>query len=289
METWLIFTIASVFFSWFTNFIFKVIWKRNYDTSYVLFLRYIISSILAWLFYLYNYWFLNIGFNIIYILLWIWLIKAILNFFIWVFKVEWLKYIDISLFMPIYKTIWIILVTLSSFIIFNETLSDKNIIWILIWILVPIFLINKKENSLQINLKKWIIYTITWTMLLTVSSSINKYVVIESMNIELFTFIWLSLWIVVSYIKYKKDERNITNLYNIKWIYLVSFILWLLSFLTTISFMYALKWNLAVVYTLNSFSILIPIVLSVIFYKEKMTLKKVLVILLSMISVIFFI
>jgi uncharacterized membrane protein len=50
-----------------------------------------------------------------------------------------------------------------------------------------------------------------------------------------------------------------------------------------------MEWNLAIVSTITSFSILIPIVLSVIFYKEKMTYKKAFVIFLSIISIILFI
>ena len=59
-----------------------------------------------------------------------------------------------------------------------------------------------------------------------------------------------------------------------------------MSFLT---FTKAVEWNLAIVYTINSFSILVPIILSVIFYKEEMTYKKAFVIFLSVISMLLFI
>jgi uncharacterized membrane protein len=52
---------------------------------------------------------------------------------------------------------------------------------------------------------------------------------------------------------------------------------------------HAVTWNFAVAFTINSFSILIPIILSIIFYWEHFNLKKWMVIVLSIVSILLFI
>jgi uncharacterized membrane protein len=83
----------------------------------------------------------------------------------------------------------------------------------------------------------------------------------------------------------KKHKKN----YSKKWIYTFWIILWVFQYLWFYTFTHAMGGNLSIVITINSFSILIPIILSVIFYKEEMTIKKWLVIWLSILSVVLFI
>jgi uncharacterized membrane protein len=67
------------------------------------------------------------------------------------------------------------------------------------------------------------------------------------------------------------------------------FLIGIFHFLAFMTFQKALTGNLAVVFTINSFSILIPIILSIIFYKDHFNKKKAFVIALSIVSIILFI
>ena len=90
-----------------------------------------------------------------------------------------------------------------------------------------------------------------------------------------------------SYRLFKKHKKKI--LYNDDGLIKFSLALSIVQVIAVYSFTRALAGNLAVVFTINSFSILIPIILSIIFYKEHFNFKKGLVIVLSIVSIILFI
>lgn len=289
MEPWLAFTFASILFSGLNTFLLKVVSQRNYDPTFIILIRYILWSVFALLVYIYSSWW-DFNFTLIYILTGLWFIKMFTSYFTAAFKIEWMRYLDSTIFLPIYKTFAIIFITIISLFAFSESLSNSAIAWILLWLLVPILLINKKESKIQLDLKKWLLFTFWSAISVSIWATINKYVNSGWFNAELFTFLFLFFWIFLASYKYKKSllkakDKN----YNTEWMYVFWLIFWLLTFLVSWTFIKALSWNLAVVYTMNSFSILIPIILSVIFYKEEMTFKKAFVIFLSIVSVILFI
>jgi uncharacterized membrane protein len=49
------------------------------------------------------------------------------------------------------------------------------------------------------------------------------------------------------------------------------------------------QWDVAIVYKIISYSLFIPIILSVIFYKEKITVKKWVAFLLTIVSILLFV
>ena len=289
MEPWLVFTFASILFAWLNTFLLKVVSQRNYNPNLVILIRYALWSVFALIVYFYSTWG-NFDLNFIYILLGLWFIKMFTSYFTTIFKIEWMRYLDSTIFLPIYKTFAIIFITIISLFFFSENLSYSAVIWIVLWLFVPILLINKKESTLQLDLKKWLLFTLWSAISVSIWATINKYVNVSWFNAEFFTFLFLFFGIFLTSLQYKRSLRNNkTKKYNTKWIYWFGLLFGLLTFLVSWTFIKAMSWNLAIVYTMNSFSILIPIILSVIFYKEEMTLKKAFVIFLSIVSVILFI
>ena len=133
----------------------------------------------------------------------------------------------------------------------------------------------------------WLILIIITSILSAIGSWISKEVMIQEYNVALYLFITSIFWFIFSVISYKLSKNKQNNSHKSMWkLSLLSWILYLSSYIT---FMYALQWNLAIVFTINSFSILIPIILSIIFYKEHFDFKKWCVILLSIISILLFI
>ncbi len=282
--------IASIFFAGTNAFMLKIMAERNYDKEFIFFIRYIIGSFLAWVLYFSTTKSFIGVFSIIGIMLFIWLIKAVASYFVSYFKVHSLENIDATLFFPLYKTFTLIAITSSSILLFWEWLDNKEIIALSIWFIVPILLVNKKEGKKQTNLQQGIKYIFLAGAMASFSATINKYVNILDFNIELFSFIFLSIGIFVSHENYRINKKRKRYIYvSEKELIWFSILMWVLIFWSTYTFIKALSWNLAVVYTINSFSILIPIILSVIFYKEEMTYKKAFVIFLSIVSVILFI
>ena len=287
METWLIWAIVVIFVSWLHNFTLKIAAERNYDVSVINFYSYLIGVIFLGVYLIYD--FKNIDFWNIYIIALLSFGNSLFFFLSMFSRVKAMKNVDTVIFFPLYKTFWPILVTIISLFFFKETLEINEIIWIIIWICVPLLLITSSENKRQKNLYLWIIFILITSVLTAFSGSMWKEIMVENLNIWLYLFIWSVFGLIFSIISYKFITNKNKNKYNKKWLLKISLISWILHLLSFISFSLALVWNFAVVFTIASFSILIPIILSIIFYKDHFDFKKGLVIILSIISIIMFI
>jgi len=266
---------------------FKVIAERWYSTKQVSFYSFSVASIVSVIMYIFfeGFSFSPLGLYTI----------IILSFFNVLFyytsilsRVESMRHIDTVIFYPIYKTIWPILVTLISVFVFLETLSLKEWFWILAGICVPLLLITKTENRIQKNLKLGCILIVVTAIFWTLSAVTPKLILQYGYNMNLFTCITFLFGIVFSGITYfleKKKEKKYTKTWLVKFSLLMGF----MHYLAFITFNYAMGWNFAIAFTINSFGILIPIILSIIFYGEHFNLKKGIVIALSIISILLFI
>ena len=286
MENWLIFAIANIFLSGLHNFSMKIAAEKKYDISIINLYSYAIWIIILWTYLLFNI--TEVSFNNIYIIIllafWNWLL-----FFLSMFsRVESMKNIDTVIFFPLYKTFWPIIVTIISVSFFKEILSIKEIIWIILWIIVPLLLITNSEKKRQKNLYVWVMLVLITAILTAFSSSMLKEARVQEYSIVLLLLFSSIFWLLFSIISYKYLKKKKMK-FNKKWIKKFSIISGFLHLLSFVTFTLALKWNLAIVFTIWSFSILIPIVLSIIFYKDHFNLKKWLVIILSIISIILFI
>ncbi len=266
----------------------KVMQKREYNVTFITLLSSISGLILSAIYCIYKYNFLwPIDWLLILSLLAFW--NTLFYFFSIQTKVKSLSYIDTTLFFPLYKTFAPIIVMWASYLFFKDTLSNIELIWILIWITVPLLLITKSENKLQSNLKLGLIFMIFTSILGATSAVFPKEAFNQNINMDVFTFFMFLFGTIITFISYFFLERWKKKVTLSKKILIFWFILWILYFVAVLTFNLAMEWNLAVVMTINSFSILIPIILSVIFYKEEMTKKKAFVIFLSIVSVILFI
>ena len=290
METWLIYAIASIFLAGIYSFLVKVASQRHYNPSLITAYNYLAATIFSGIYLL----FVDINWDNLWILIILSSIQVIFYVFSTLTRMESMKNIDSVLFFPLFKTISPILVTISGLIIFQEHLTLKELIWILVWITVPLLLISSREKTRQVNLKRGIMFLLYTSGLVLVSTLMIKQASELGLDILLFVFISSIVGTVTSLLSYKtfkkKDKKKwIDKKYNTKNIY--SFAAWL-GFFNVISFFTftkALEGNLAIAFTINSFSILIPIILSIIFYKDHFDMKKWFVIALSIVSVILFI
>lgn len=288
METYIIFALISMVFAWIFNFGFKIMAQRNYNVSYVSTISYTNSALISLLYIIFISQDLN--FSSFYLILGLAFMNTLFFFFSSLTRVRALQVVDTTIFFPLYKTLLPVMITLFSYFFLKESLSAKEFIWILLGISVPLLLITKPENKIQKNLKLWIILIILTSIFATISTVANKYVDLFNANIDIFIFVSYMLGTVVSVCSYKiHDTYKIQKEYNKKWIYTFSIILSIIQFISFTTFMHAMSWNLAIVITVHSFSILIPIILSVMYYGEQMTYKKAFVIFLSLISIILFI
>lgn len=285
METWLIYAIISIFAAGIHNFLLKVATEKNYNGSLTSLVWYSIWAVIAFFYFLYTggkidgwEWMIYFAFG-----------NVLFYFLSMLTRMEGMRNIDTVIFYPLYKTISPVLVTLVSFFFFQEVLTPKEWVGILIWILIPLMLITSNENKIQKNLKKGVLFVVFTSLFIGVSAAFSKWVMVEGANVELFIFLSMGLGALISGISYKFFHKNSKGSYNKDWMVKFGFLIGIFHFLAFTTFQKALTGNLAVVFTINSFSILIPIILSIIFYKDHFNKKKAFVIALSIISIILFI
>lgn len=287
METWMIWAIASVFTGWIFHFLWKITAERNYDASRVNYLSYIFGAVFMLLVLIHQRNF-DLGDNILLLsLIALWNVVFYSTSFLT--RVHAMKHIDTVIFFPLYKTFWPILVTFLSIFLFNESLTWKELLWILVWICVPLLLITKQENKIQNGLYIWVVMVIVTSILTTISSIMPKLIHEYSLDIFMFMFLTFIFGIPFSFLLWKFRKSNRKQEYNIKWVYMFSALMWVVNAVAFYTFIEAIRWNLAIAFTINSFAILIPIILSIIFYWEHFNLKKGIVIALSIISILLFI
>lgn len=209
-------------------------------------------------------------------------------------KVKSLDYIDSAIFFPLYKVFGPALVIVGGITFFNESFTLYETIGLVASLFVPLLLITKNENGRQVNLKKGIFYVLVTAAIGGVSAMTWKYGADISPNIwmyilagELFVLFSASLSLVKTH---KQNLRKpLLIIYNPLFIKMciVSAVVSVVAASSTV-FAFTSGGSLGIVYTINSLYILIPIVLSIIFYNEHWNARKVIAIILSIVALAFF-
>ena len=198
-----------------------------------------------------------------------------------------LKNISASLFFPLHKTVGSLLVLSYSFFIFSEHLTAHQVFGIILGILIPLILIHKSENALQINLKKGLLLMLIGTFFGVSSSSLGKVVTLYHLDPLLFIAISTFIGGVLSYLASKQTASNSTLIHSLHRIKRTGILSGLILFGSIYFFILATTGNLGIVYIINSFSILIPILLAFFIYQEHLNFRKVTAIFLTILSLVF--
>jgi len=283
LENYIIYAILSAVFAGLFSFVWKISAEKNHNSFVAIWYAFLASAFFAGILLLFEKW----NFEPLWLLLILALWNAIFYMISLVTRNSALKHIDSSIYFPIYKVLAGIIVTAMWVIIFKEELSLWELLWIIIWMFIPLILITKKENSIQKNLKQGVILAITWAIFWAITISFWKILVLNNLSPLAYVSIGGLVWWIVSLRLWGEKLWNIVKISHNK-MKRYALIWGLFLFLSMYTFIHAIKGNIAIAYTINSFSILIPILLSVIFYQEKLDTKKIIVILLSIVSIVLF-
>lgn len=289
MENWIILALFSWILAGIYSFCLKIVAERWYDTYIVTFYDYLIGAWISWLYLIYYLSYTDITLSHFLFNLMLAFINVTFFSLSIISRVEAMRNIDSVIFFPLYKTFWPILVTITSVFLFKEVLNLKEFLGIICGILVPLMLITKTENRIQKNLLLWVILVIATSILTTISSIGIKELMVRNLSVELFVFLSFAMGTILSLIWYEIHKRKSKKRYQTQWIFKFGIWVSLIHLTSFIIFVLALEGNLAIVFTINSFSILVPIILSIIFYGEHFNLKKWIVIALSIVSILLFI
>ncbi len=288
METWIFFALLSAVTWGFYGFTFKMIAQRNYDTYLATILWYGTAALISLVAFLLRSWIPNIQ-EVFLMISILWFGNIFFYTASIMTRVEAMRNIDSVIFFPLYKTFGPIMVTAISLTIFKEYLDTKDILGIIAGISVPLLLITKTENRIQKHLFKWVMLVLATAVLTSISSVIPKYIQVLGLDIEFFIFVSFFFGVFFSLAGYHFHSKKSKKKYETHWLVRFWILTWIMHYLAFYTFMRAMEWNLAIAFTINSFSILIPIILSIIFYGEHFNFKKWVVILLSIVSILLFI
>ncbi len=283
---WIFYSIWGLLVLGLWDFIKKVILQKWWQKEVFLFICFVFYLVLLWInfFINWNWNFTNIEIKSAII---IWIFDSMIP--LWVLTA--FKYLEISfalIFMRIISSVIILFIWMK---ILWDNLSLANIIGFIMWI-IAIYLLSwfKFWEKHKIS-KKWIIALIATTIAIIWSHSFFKYYVSE-INIDNFMILkfLVSFFVITIYmlIRWKFSEFSKKQVKLVMPLAFVTAIIFVAQFLYFLPNIY-LNWPLSLSYKILSYSLIVPIILSIIFYKDKITKKKIIAFALTLISLWLFI
>ncbi len=289
MESYIIFAIISAVSGGLFNLILKIAAYKKYRTSTVLLNTYISSSIIGGIVFIFK----DAEVNNLWLVLFYALLNGMVYFLVHRVRIKALKNIDTTIYFPVYKTVGPIMILFVSFLFFRESLDFKEWIGVILGIVTSLLLISKSESNIQNNLKKGLALMFFGAILTTAGVGINKLVNVSGLNKELFTVASTTVLLGMTSLKMRKEKNNENEEKKLgaesKKVKYLGLINGVIVFVSAYSMVLALEGNTAIVYTINSFSILLTVLLSVIFFKEHFNFRKALAVIASVLAGIFFI
>lgn len=288
MELWFLYALITIFTGGLTTFFSKVAANRGDDSNIVTMATFgvlLVGGFIMWLVTGASWG----GFDQI---MWPILASGILFAILFSLRIQALKYIDTTIFFPVYKTLAPLFLLVVGVFYFKDSLDGLDYLGIAVGALVPLLLIHRSEQARQNNLARGLGILLTCVLVTTVTFSLAKYIVDIVDNIWL--FVWFQALIAVGFCLLRIIKQNghawwreIRSIPGRTW--QIGIAAGFFDVVGAYFLFNALRDGLiSIVYTINSFYLLVPIVLSVWFYKEHMNTRKALAIGLSIVAILFF-
>lgn len=281
METWFLYALLSALFAGLYSFFLKISAEKNHNSSLVITYSMFSAAFIAIIFIIFE----NYNFNLLWIVFLVGLGNSIFYFISSTTRIKSLQNIDTTIFFPLYKTLGPLLMIGISVGFFLESLSQKEAFGLFLGLIIPLLLISKNENKRQTNLKKGLIYLVIATIFGVISSSLGKFITMYDLNVSLAVFASYFTGGIISLTIYKKSQNK--KKHSLNKIKRTGIFNGIFLFFSTYFFMKSTIGNLSIVYTINSFSILVPIILSILIYNEHINLRKSSAIALTILSLFF--
>ncbi len=288
MELWFIYALLSILFAGGFSFLQKVTVERGYDAMLTNAIGMMMSSIISITIVAFT-----TGFNGWMAGIFVGALVGATYFIQSTLRLEGLRSLDTAIFFPLYKTAAPIVALVLGILFFDEWFSRMELFGIAMGLLVPLLLLHKSEKSRQNNLMLGLALLLLAAVFAGVSSAIAKYGATLLSTVFLFMAVSDGLGGLIGlttiYAKRRKNLKEVYKQVRNKGFLSITALISMFAFGGYASLLYAFKHggSLAIVYTINSFYILIPIVLSIIIYKEHWNARKAFAIGLSILALIF--
>jgi len=251
-------------------------------------------------FIFYSYWVQSIIWIIVMLLLWKQfvlseevLIYGFMTTFLYVSiiesRIQSLKFVDTSTYFIVYRVFSSILLLILGQIVFWELITLREYMWILLGFVIFYLLLEKKDKSeSNFDFKKGIKYIFIGIVLISIIQILTKNFVLTGKDIFSLFIVQGISGIGITMLKSNKKDQlwKIKKKQDLFFLIFNGCIVYGAIYFNTLAFE---QWDVAIVYKIISYSLFIPIILSVIFYKEKITKKKILAFILTIASIGLFI
>jgi len=205
-----------------------------------------------------------------------------------ILKVLALRFIDSTIYFPLFKLLAPALAIIAGIIFFGESFTSIEWLGMILGLSVPLLLITRAEHSRQQNLIAGLLVVLITGILSAAAAVINKFATDAGVPI-LVILISVSFGVFIGTLLTLTIRKGIQNLLNtIKKETSLGLIIGasLRSIFISIGlglmlYAFTAGGTLAIVQTIHSMYILIPIVLAIILYNEHWNLQKVIAIILS--------
>lgn len=269
MELWLIYALIGSFLFGIVFFIPKIIAEKNLNKRHISYYSAIVYLFISFIYLMFTS--RNFELGILFGLLLI--LRMILAFEKDFARINGLKYLDASIFLPISRILQVFFAFFIGMIFFGEFLGFYEILALLLGFVIVYLLSGKKELSNQKDVKKGFLFLLLTNFLLMGTSTINK--VVTDFGFDLGTYLFYSSIVGIIYMYFTKKKEVKNGLENVKLEWFYGFLKGFIGFFAFLFFLKALEiGDFALVQLINSFSLFVGVFLSVWIFKEKMTLRK---------------
>lgn len=289
MQLWFWAAVISAIASGFGNFLFKVAAKRNYSGEMFSLYGGLVSVAVSIPLSL-----LVSGTDINWFAASVGIVAGIIAATAGIAKIYALRHIDTTIFFPLYKLVSPLLAIVFGLIFFGERFGSFEWFGMALGLLVPLLLISRAEQGRQSNLVTGLTLLFIGAVISATAAAFNKYSVdlwndtwwlLSFVGLGVFIGSVLSLWWKSSMKTIITTARTETSLAVFGFAALRAIIMCVALWMGLYAFGHG--GTLAVVHTIQSMYILIPIVLSIIFYNEHWNAQKVVAIMLSVAALSF--
>lgn len=290
MELWLVYSLISCVTVWLFGFFQKIESEsKSINTNGFIIYAHVWMIILPFLMFLSEVSEITVNIKLIF--------YAIVMNFLYIIilktRLKSLKFLSSSTYFINYRIFSSILLLIFGQILFWEIISAQEYLWIFLGFIIFYFLLEKKtQNESDNDLKKWYMFLFAGVLLLSVIWLAQKQFTLGDFDVVSYIF-YSGFAGIFSTIMIKNKEEKLWEILYIKrkkdilflWVTSLIFPIWMYCNL------YALisGWDVAVVYKIISYSLFIPIILSIIFYKEKVTVNKIFAFILTVASIWLFV
>ena len=284
METWFILAILSLFFSGTFVFVQKYGVENSLDIR--IFTRWLqwgqlISALIMW-------GVLGFSTDDFVLISLLSIATGVIYLFVHLSRARSLENIDTTIFFPINKFLGPGIVAFVGVTVLGDSLGGWEYLGVALGLLVPLLLLDRFESSRQKNLKRGLQWLVIGTLISACGIFVSRAGALSAGDIWYFVFLQAVVGVALLYVR-RRGEDAPDDVQLEKKVILFGLLGGVVNAMSIYCILKAFETGLvSVIYTINSFYILIPIILSVIIYKEHMNLRKALAIGLSIVAVIFF-